>query len=90
MYKMLANDDSRDRLVNAMAITTIVLVLLTLCAFIDFITGSFSAFNTNKTTEVVTTKNSNIKTNSERDKIADESAEYNKGEALNILQKGFL
>ena len=62
MFKILANDDSRDRLVNSMAIAAIVLVLLTLCAFVDFITGSFSAFNTNKTTEVVTTKNSNIKT----------------------------
>lgn len=90
MYKMLANDDSRDKLVNAMAITAIVVMLLTLSAFVAFIDGSLFAINTNKKTEIVTTKNSNIKANNEKDKITDESAEYNKVEAVNILQKGFL
>lgn len=90
MCKILTNDDSRDRLVNSMAIAAIVVILLTLSAFAAFIDGSLFAINTNKKTEIVTTKNSNIKANNERDKIADESAEYNNVGAENILQKDFL
>ena len=90
MRKILTNDDSRDRLVNSMAIAAIVVILLTLSAFVAFIDGSLFAINTNKKTEIVTTKNSNIKANNERDKITDESAEYNNVGAENILQKDFL